>query len=299
MPFPSRAFPSSLFILAFSTFKSLQCLISTLKQGGEGGHLLRLTCSVVLWGGRNTAKKYHWYVWGVLTVYGPHWVCPSSQQRVLSGSTLLGLQGALQGIVQSGPRSKPLNSCSQVLHKGTDLVGPMFCAFPRLEQLRWPGALWAHYPRWAEHLNHPHPWSMLLGFPGGQWEHCLRCAVCLLWGADLRLWPSWQISTIQDPGKTWIETASLFTVWWRMPVSGAEITAAPYLLALAVVRLSLFLWQGRGACMQSASSPLVFAQSVFCELARLQVRAFCGKVLSLSFFVFLSGDPTVWVAISH
>ena len=108
MPFPSRAFPSSLFILAFSICKSLQCLISTLTQGGEGGHLLRLSYSVVLWGGRNTANKYHWRVWGVLTVYGPHWVCPSSQQRVLSGSTLLGLQGALQGIVQSGPRSKPL-----------------------------------------------------------------------------------------------------------------------------------------------------------------------------------------------
>ena len=108
MPVPSGAFPSSLFILAFSICRSLRCLISTLTQGGEGGHLLRLTCWVVLWGGRNTAKKYHWHVWGVLTVYGPHWVCPSSQQCVLSGSTLLGLQGVLQGIVQSGPRSKPL-----------------------------------------------------------------------------------------------------------------------------------------------------------------------------------------------
>ena len=31
----------------------------------------------VLWGGRNTVNKYHWHVWGVLTVYGSHWVCPS------------------------------------------------------------------------------------------------------------------------------------------------------------------------------------------------------------------------------
>ena len=38
--------------------------------------------------------------------------------------------------------------------------------------------------------------------------------------------------------------------------------------------------------MQSASSPLVFAQSLFCERARLRVRAFCGKVLSLSLFFF-------------
>ena len=84
------------FILASSVCKSLQCPISALTQGGEGGHLFRLTCSVVLWGGRNTANKYHWHVWGVLTVYGPHWVCHSSQRRVLSGSTLLRLQGALQ-----------------------------------------------------------------------------------------------------------------------------------------------------------------------------------------------------------
>ena len=47
---------------------------------GEGGHLFRLTCSVVLWGGRNTANKYHWCVWGVLAVYGPRWVCPSSRR---------------------------------------------------------------------------------------------------------------------------------------------------------------------------------------------------------------------------
>ena len=51
---------SLFFILAFSVCKSLQCLISTLTQGGEGGHLFRLTCSVVLWGGRNTANKYRW-----------------------------------------------------------------------------------------------------------------------------------------------------------------------------------------------------------------------------------------------
>ena len=50
---------SSLFILASSVCKSLQCLISTLTQGGKGGHLFRLTCSFVLWGGRNTANKYH------------------------------------------------------------------------------------------------------------------------------------------------------------------------------------------------------------------------------------------------
>ena len=41
-------FPPSLFILVSSVCKSLQCLISTLTQRSEGGHLFRLTCSVVL-----------------------------------------------------------------------------------------------------------------------------------------------------------------------------------------------------------------------------------------------------------
>ena len=41
-------------------------------------------------------------------------------------------------------------SGSQVLHKGTDLIEPAFCALPRSEQLRWPGAWRAvtyHLPR--------------------------------------------------------------------------------------------------------------------------------------------------------
>ena len=48
-----------MFILASSVCKSFQCLISALTQGGKGGHLFRLTCSVVLWEGSNTANKYH------------------------------------------------------------------------------------------------------------------------------------------------------------------------------------------------------------------------------------------------
>ena len=71
-----KTFP--LFILASSVCKSLQCLISALTQGGEGGHVFRLTCSVVLWGGRKTANKYAWRVWRVLTVSMTHWVCPCS-----------------------------------------------------------------------------------------------------------------------------------------------------------------------------------------------------------------------------
>ena len=86
-----------MFILASSVCKSLQCLISALTQGGEGGHLFRLTCSVVLWKGRNTGNKYHWHVWGVLAVYGPHWVCPSSLWCVFYQSSVPSLQVSLHG----------------------------------------------------------------------------------------------------------------------------------------------------------------------------------------------------------
>ena len=49
----SRRFP----VLASTVCWSLQCLISAQAQGGGGGHFFRLTCSVVLWGGRNAANK--------------------------------------------------------------------------------------------------------------------------------------------------------------------------------------------------------------------------------------------------
>ena len=66
---------------------------------------------------------------------------------VLSQSTLLRLQGALQGHHPKWaldcvhfPGLSCSGSGSQVLHKGIDLVGHAFCALPRSEQLRRPGA---------------------------------------------------------------------------------------------------------------------------------------------------------------
>ena len=108
------AFPFQSISLFFVYFGFLYLQVSSVSnfhpdtRGRRWSFTQAYLLSCVVRRGRNTAKKYHWRVWGVLTVCGPHWVCPSSQRRVLSGSTLLGLQGALQGIVQSGPRSKPL-----------------------------------------------------------------------------------------------------------------------------------------------------------------------------------------------
>ena len=162
----------------------------------------------MLWGGRNIANKHYWRVLRVLTVYGPHRVCPSSWRHVLSWSTLLRLQVALQGNCPKlalGYMHFLDLSCSGsgswVLHKGTNLVRCAFCTLPRSEQLRQLGAWRAHCPRWGVLLNHL-PGSWLLGFPGLPQECHVRCAVCFLWGADLWLCPSWQRSTLQDPRKT-------------------------------------------------------------------------------------------------
>ena len=96
-------------------------------------------------------------------------------------------------------------SGSWVLHKGTYSVGPAFCALPKSEQIRWPGA-WQEQSRPVGGcILSPSP-SQLLGFLSVQEVRILRCAVCLFWGADLWLWPSWRMSTIQNPKKSWLAT---------------------------------------------------------------------------------------------
>ena len=62
--------------------------------------MFRFTYPVVLWGGRGTANKYHWPVWGALKVFRPHWVCPCSWHVCFphlhcSGSRLLYREWAL------------------------------------------------------------------------------------------------------------------------------------------------------------------------------------------------------------
>ena len=127
-----------------SVCKTLQCLISTLPRGDEGGHLCRLTCSVVLWEGRDTANKYHWHVWGVLAVDGSHWVCHSPWWQVLTGSTLLRLQGALQGYC---PKWALFSCTSQV-----QAAQPTRCLVSALSQV--------------SHESYAHTWSWLLHIPG-------------------------------------------------------------------------------------------------------------------------------------
>ena len=86
---------------------------------------------------------------------------PQLTAHVLSWSTLLRLIVTLQGNCPNQTQDFaqfPGLSCSgsgsRVLHKGTDLVGHVFCALPRSEKLRQPGTLGVHCPRWSVHLHH-------------------------------------------------------------------------------------------------------------------------------------------------
>ena len=111
----------------------------------------------------------------------------------------------LPGLSSSG-------SGTRVVLRGTHLVGPVFCALPRSEQLRRPGAWQAHTPQVGRCVLSPSPFQPP-GFLGAQQERHLRCATCLLWAADLWLRPSWWMSTIQDSRKTRLATRSLLAVW--------------------------------------------------------------------------------------
>ena len=68
----------------------------------------------MLWGGGNTANKYHWRVWGVLTVIQLHWICPRSRRVCFPSLHCLGSSLLCQELSDAGPglhavpRSKPL-----------------------------------------------------------------------------------------------------------------------------------------------------------------------------------------------
>ena len=172
--------------------------------------LFRLACSVVLWGGRNTANKHHWHV---LTVIQPHWVCPCSchvgfSSLHCSDSRLLcwALSDGSPGL-HALPMSK--------------LFRFRFSDTPQRHRLGWGCILHPSQVRAAqmtrclarksppvEGCGLSPPPSQPLGFLGVQWVCLLRCAVCLFWGADLWMRPSQWMSTFQNPKKSWLAAKS-------------------------------------------------------------------------------------------
>ena len=155
----------------------------------------------------------------VLTVDGPHWVCHSPKWHVLSGSTLLRLQAALQG------HCPKWELCFMhfpgLSHSGLGYstraqtwMDCVFCVLPRSENSG--DQLLGEWTIPGGPCIISTAWSRPLSFSGVLQEHSLRCAMCPLWEADLRVWHCWQMSTIQDSRKTWLATGSLLTVQWKM-----------------------------------------------------------------------------------
>ena len=193
----------------FAVCKSLQCLISTLTQGGAGGHLFRPT---LLWEGRTLQTN-------IIGMCGECSQCMDHTGFAPAHSSM-----CFPGLHCSG---------SRVLCRALSKAGPMFHALPRSKSLRsrFSGSPQGHRLDWAcvlcpsqiqaaqvtkclvstmclNHLPGPsHSVSQVHD------KSSLRCAMCLPWGADLWLRPSWQMSTVQDPRKTWLATGSLLAVW--------------------------------------------------------------------------------------
>ena len=90
------------------------------------------------------------------------------------------------------------------------------------------------------------------------------------------------MSTVQDPRKTWLATRSLLSLI-EDAISGAEI--ALFRLWLLSTCLSVSRGDGPFFCWLA----LLWCSLSPCSVSRLavpKVRAFCGKVLSLSLFFF-------------
>ena len=179
---------------------SLQCLISALTQAGGGGLLFRFTCWFALGGGRGTADR-HRCVWGALTLFQPHWVCPHSR-CVLPPPTLLRLPAALYGagpVLRAVPVFRYSTKARTRLH--------LHLCLPRPEQLRQPGIWWAYSPWVRCAFSSPRSQPQ---FPQASPVR----AACVYFGelASSRdppgkCWPS-RISR-----SLWLETGELFAVW--------------------------------------------------------------------------------------
>ena len=150
-----------MFILASSVCKSLQCLISALTQGSEGGHLFRLTCSVVLWGGRTLQKNITGMCVGCLQCLGHTGFAP------------------VHGVCAFPVYTAQDPSCSAgELFK----AGPELCALPRSKPLKF---MFLGTPQ-----RHRLSWACVLcpsQFPAAQATSCLMSALFQVGGASYHL----------------------------------------------------------------------------------------------------------------
>ena len=130
--------------------------------------------------------KYHWHMWGLLTVGGPHWACHSPRQRVLPRFTLLRLQGAPLGHCPKWAlhfMHIPGLRCSDswVFCKSTDPDGLwVLCPSQAQVQATQATRCLASALSQVGHASYAPPWSWPLSSQA--WGHSSMYAVCLLWG---------------------------------------------------------------------------------------------------------------------
>ena len=137
----------------------------------------------------------------------PHWVCLHSRHVCFHGLHFSGSRLLCQELSEASPGLRALPR--------SKLLRFRFLGTPQRRRLGWACVLclsWlqaaqvtrclASAPAGGGCVVSPPP-SQPLGFLGVQWARLLRCALCLSWGADLWLRPSRQMSTIQNPKKSW------------------------------------------------------------------------------------------------
>ena len=232
--------------------------------GSEGGHLLKLTCSIVLWGREGHCKQIL-----LLCVGSAHcgWTTLGFPQPKVSCTSWVCTAQA------------PGCSAGDLCHAGL-----AFCELPRSKLLRFSGALQGHRPRLAVHfvpfagLGSSGDWvlgewtvpvgpSVLVISPTAD-SHFPRCAktaqsqMCLVsplgsWSQAVTL-----LGDVNHPGSQEDVVSNCKPAHSLVGVvaSGAEITAVPCLPALIVKCLPLCLRKGE-AYMQLACSSSLFAQS--------------------------------------
>ena len=189
---------------------------------------------------------------------------------VLSRSTLLRFQVVLQGNCLRRvlgcvhfPGLQHSGSASQVLNKGTDSFGPAFCALPRSEQLRQPGA-WRVYSSQLGNASYhlPGPSCSVSWVHSGGAVSGVPCVSSGAWSLAATL-----LMDVNCPGSQQDLVSNCESAHSLVgdAVSGAEFV--PCLLAGAVARLPPCLQRWGGAWTQSASFPLVFC-SILCSVSR-------------------------------
>ena len=217
----------------------------------------------------------------MLAVDEPHWICHSPRQCVLPRSTLLRLQGALHGHCPKWALHFvhfPGLSCSGswMLYRGTDSDGLCVLCLSQVQPALATGCLASTLSQ-VDCASYSLPWSWPLGFPGALQDHSPRSAVYLLWGADLRLWHSWQMSPgyQEDMISNW-EPAQF---GWGCGLWGRDCSNP--LPSGSGCRMPASLPLGReGPIWQLSCSPLVFVQPFVLWMRQgspVRVIAFRGK----------------------